>query len=147
MTVKTENKEDPVKKKNQVSHCLLNSFLTNVPIFYPLKTQENLRLSGIFRGYKIGTLARNLLIYTQQVNLHCFQKLNVCFCNMFLLAKLWVWKMKPWRLLLLLYFILLYYTIEIEIILFTILYSIKSKLATALPVSIYTEGPYGLKNI
>ena len=37
----------------------LNPFLTNVPLLYPLKTPENHWFSGVFRGYKIGTLARN----------------------------------------------------------------------------------------
>ena len=36
-----------------------NPFLANVPILYPLKTPENQRFSGVFRGYKMGTLARN----------------------------------------------------------------------------------------
>ena len=39
----------------------INPFLANVPILYPLKTPENLWFSGVFRGYKIGTLAGNLL--------------------------------------------------------------------------------------
>ena len=38
---------------------LLSSFLANDPILYPLKTPENLWFSGVFRGYKMGTLARN----------------------------------------------------------------------------------------
>ena len=38
---------------------LLNPFLANVSILYPLKTPENQRFSGVFRGYKMGTLARN----------------------------------------------------------------------------------------
>ena len=37
----------------------LNLFLANVPILYPLKTPENQRFSGVFRGYKMGTLTRN----------------------------------------------------------------------------------------
>ena len=36
-----------------------NAFLVNVPILHPLKTPENLRFSGVFRGYEMGTLARN----------------------------------------------------------------------------------------
>ena len=40
---------------------LFNPFLVNVPILYPLKTPENLWFSGVFREYKIGTLARNRL--------------------------------------------------------------------------------------
>ena len=37
----------------------LNQFLANAPILYPLKTPENQRFSGVFSGYKMGTLARN----------------------------------------------------------------------------------------
>ena len=36
-----------------------NQFLANVPILYPLKTPENQRFSYVFRGSKIGALARN----------------------------------------------------------------------------------------
>ena len=40
----------------------LNLFLANVlPILYPLKTPEKLWVSGVFRGYKMGALARNRL--------------------------------------------------------------------------------------
>ena len=38
-----------------------NPFLANVPILYPLKTPENVWFSCDFRGYKMGTLARNKL--------------------------------------------------------------------------------------
>ena len=47
----------------------LNPFLINAPILYPLKTPENQRFSDVFRGYKIGTLARNGLIIKAQLNL------------------------------------------------------------------------------
>ena len=39
----------------------LNPFPVNVPILYPLKTPENQKFFGVFRGYKMGTLARNEL--------------------------------------------------------------------------------------
>ena len=39
----------------------VNLFLANGPILYPLKTPENLWLSGVFRGYKMGTLGRDRL--------------------------------------------------------------------------------------
>ena len=42
-------------------HRLLKPFLANVPILCPLKTPENQRFSGVFRGYKMGKLARNEL--------------------------------------------------------------------------------------
>ena len=42
----------------------LNPFLANVPILYPLKTPKNLWFCGVFRGYKMGTLARNGLMNT-----------------------------------------------------------------------------------
>ena len=40
-------------------HNGINTFLASVLIFYLLKTPENQRFSGVFRGYKLGTLARN----------------------------------------------------------------------------------------
>ena len=36
-----------------------NSFPSNVPLIYPLKASENLRISDVFRGYIIGTLVEN----------------------------------------------------------------------------------------
>ena len=41
---------------------MINSFSTNVPLLYPLKTLENLRFSDVFRGYRSGTLVENELI-------------------------------------------------------------------------------------
>ena len=38
---------------------IINSFLINVPIFYPLKTPENPWFSGVYRRYRMGTLAKN----------------------------------------------------------------------------------------
>ena len=38
---------------------ILNPFLATVPISYPLKTPENLWFSLVFRGCKMGILARN----------------------------------------------------------------------------------------
>ena len=35
-----------------------NPFLANMPILYPQKTPENLPFASVFRGYKMGTLAR-----------------------------------------------------------------------------------------
>ena len=48
---------------------LLSSFLANVPILYPLKTPENLWFFGVFRRYKMGTLAKNGLcsFYKQEL--------------------------------------------------------------------------------
>ena len=43
-------------------------FLANVPILYPLKTPENLFFSGAFRGYQMGTLARNGLMKLETPN-------------------------------------------------------------------------------
>ena len=40
----------------------INPFLAYVPILYPLETPENLWFSGVFKGYKMGTLAKNGLI-------------------------------------------------------------------------------------
>ena len=44
----------------------LNPFLANFLVSYPLKTIEKFWFSGVFRRYKMGTLARNrlILVYT-----------------------------------------------------------------------------------
>ena len=42
---------------------LINQFLAHVSILCSLKTQENQRFLGVFRGCKMGTLARNRLRY------------------------------------------------------------------------------------
>ena len=42
--------------------------MANVPILYPLKTPENLWFSGVFRGYKIETLAKNGSMFRQKRN-------------------------------------------------------------------------------
>ena len=39
----------------------INPFLANIPILYSQKTPENQRFSGVFRGYKMGTLTENRL--------------------------------------------------------------------------------------
>ena len=39
-----------------------NTSLANVLILYPLKTPENRNFSDVFRGYRIGTLAKKRLI-------------------------------------------------------------------------------------
>ena len=45
--------------KLRASNKSINLFLANVPILYPVKTPENFWFSGVFMGYKMGTLARN----------------------------------------------------------------------------------------
>ena len=52
---------------------LINSkpFLSNVPILNPLKTPKNQKFSGVFRGYKMGTLAGNRLLILSADYLHC----------------------------------------------------------------------------
>ena len=47
------------KNVGQTMPPTIEAFLANVPILYPLKTTENQRFSGVFRGCKMGTLARN----------------------------------------------------------------------------------------
>ena len=41
---------------------IFNPFLVNISILYPLKIPENQSFSGVFRVYKMETLARNELI-------------------------------------------------------------------------------------
>ena len=38
---------------------MLTHFLPIFPFYTPLKTPENIRISGVFRWYKMGTLAKN----------------------------------------------------------------------------------------
>ena len=40
-------------------YVLSNPFLANAPILHPLKTLKNQRFSGVFRGYNMGTTAKN----------------------------------------------------------------------------------------
>ena len=57
----------------------LNPFLANVPILHPLKTPEKLTFSGVFRGFKMGTLARNELMHCfnrKKQNLKCYIRLG-----------------------------------------------------------------------
>ena len=42
-----------IMSTQRVPQVLLNPFLVNVYILYPLKTPENLWFSGVFRGYKM----------------------------------------------------------------------------------------------
>ena len=46
----------------------VNPFPANISILYPLKTPENLWFSGVFREYKMGTLAGNGLNPLQREN-------------------------------------------------------------------------------
>ena len=45
-----------------MSDFVLNLFIANVSILYLLKILKKQRFSGVFRGYKMGTLARNGLL-------------------------------------------------------------------------------------
>ena len=45
------------------SNSQINLFSTNASFLYPLETLENLRFSGIFRGYKTGTFVINGLMW------------------------------------------------------------------------------------
>ena len=44
---------------HRVTGYIFNPFRANVLILYPLKAPENERFSGVFKGYKIGTLVTN----------------------------------------------------------------------------------------
>ena len=50
------------KKSAKRRLCSINQFRANALILHPLKIPEFYRFSSVFRGYKIGTLARNGLI-------------------------------------------------------------------------------------
>ena len=45
----------------EIRNVSIDSFLAYSSILCPLKTSENHRSSGVFRGYKMGTFARNWL--------------------------------------------------------------------------------------
>ena len=45
--------------KFSLQDLIVNQFLANVPILYSLKTPENFWFYGVFKGYKMGKLARN----------------------------------------------------------------------------------------
>ena len=46
----------------------INPFSTNVPLLYPLKT-ENLRFSDVFRKYRSETLVENGLIHLYSLDI------------------------------------------------------------------------------
>ena len=54
----------PTKSKDHVWLKGNNPFSTNVPLLYPLKTENHRRFSDVFRGYRSGTLAENGLIFS-----------------------------------------------------------------------------------
>ena len=56
--------------KHKITACIsiINLFLVNVTNLYPLKTPENPRFSGVFRIYKMRTLAIIVLLRKQQTN-------------------------------------------------------------------------------
>ena len=73
-------KEPTVKQRYY--YCYINPFLPNVPILYPLKTPENLWFLSIFRGYKMGTSARNgLKIYININNLK-YEQSYTCYLEL-----------------------------------------------------------------
>ena len=47
--------------RSNVTNNIINLFLANVSILYPLEIPENQRFSGVFRDFKMRTLARNRL--------------------------------------------------------------------------------------
>ena len=46
---------------------IINPFLINIPILYPLKTAENQKLSGVFKGYTMRTMAKDGLKFTCRI--------------------------------------------------------------------------------
>ena len=47
---------------------MINSFSTNTPLLYLLKTSKNRRFSDVFRGYRSGALIENGLNKTKKMN-------------------------------------------------------------------------------
>ena len=60
-------KKDWLSIKLYNNSNLLNPFLVNVSILYPLKIPENQRFSVVSRGYKMSTLAINRLTYNELI--------------------------------------------------------------------------------
>ena len=74
----------------------LNPFSTNVPLLYPLKTTENLRVFYVFKGYKSRTLVGNgfhcckaIVFGKSQIDIHtaCFSLTQLVFTCSNLTAK------------------------------------------------------------
>ena len=61
--------------KRHLKKYRFNQFLAYIPTSYPLKTPENVWFSGVFRGYKTGTFARNEL----QISINLANILNIGF--------------------------------------------------------------------
>ena len=57
-------KDYPNHGKLQSLHSLINSFRANVPILY-------LRFSDVLRGYKMGTLDKNVLMSNVSTGIQC----------------------------------------------------------------------------
>ena len=55
-----------ISDKQMLTDNVINPFPANDPILYPLKTPESLWFSGVFRGYKMGTLAGNGLMSSKK---------------------------------------------------------------------------------
>ena len=53
---------DGSKERERPNNVAINPFLAKAPILYSLKTPENQRFSGVFRGHKMKTLAKNGLM-------------------------------------------------------------------------------------
>ena len=49
-------------ENHKILEQFANPFLATVPILYPVKASESQRFSGGFRGFKMGTLARNWFV-------------------------------------------------------------------------------------
>ena len=59
-----------IRIKSQEIMKFSNPLLVNVPTLYPLRTPENLWFCGVFRGYKMGPLARNGLKISSYFHAH-----------------------------------------------------------------------------
>ena len=66
------------------SWWVINPLLANIPILYPLKTSENRRLFGLFKGYKMQTLVINGSSTTK--NIEVSDTDTRCLCQDFQIA-------------------------------------------------------------
>ena len=54
---------NPDRNLSRIYLQVINPFLINIPLLYPLKTSKKQRFSDVFRGYRSGTLVENGVVF------------------------------------------------------------------------------------
>ena len=60
--------EEQYSFRNYTYEAALTQKAASVPFLYPLKTSENLRVFYVFRGYRSGTLVKNLFRFEKVIS-------------------------------------------------------------------------------